>query len=187
MDDVIFKDPQKIEMDELQDFILRCGDVGIMWEDNVQECSILPPLFLELHFASLVDERYGTVVPEKWYGYTEHEIKGKKVRCVRLYYLKEHPEQFPELKDFLKLKTRTEYELERLKGPAIIMEQLIGSGGVWSFDTAEEAIADFEEQEQQLRMMEEYSVEKSGNTLTVSEYYYYSDCYMWKFKLTLAI
>lgn len=186
MDDAIFKNPQNIKMDELQRFILASGDIGIMWAGK-QEFSILPSLFLENHYASLVRERYGTEVPDRWYGYAENEIDGLLVRCVRFFYLKEHPGQFPGLEDFLKLKTRTEYELDRLKGPAIIMEQLIGSGGVWSFDTAEEAIADFEEQEQQLRMMEEYSVERSGNTLTVSEYYYYSDCYMWKFKLTLAI
>ena len=187
MDDAIFKNPQKIEMDELQEFILRTGDIGIMWEKNVQEYSILPSLFLELHFASLVEERYDTVVPDRWYGYTEYEIDGKLVRCVRFFYLKEHPEKFPELKEFLKLKTRTEYEMDRLEGPAIIMEQLIGSGAVWNFNTVEEAKAAFEEKERKLRMIEKYSVERSGNTLTISEYYYYSDCYMWNFKLTLAL
>ena len=187
MDDVIFKNPQRIEMDELQDFILRSGDIGIMWEEDVQECSILPPLFLELHFASLVEERYNTAVPDRWFGYTEHEINGKKVRCVRFYYLKEHPEQFPELKDFLKLKTRTEYELERLNGPTLIYEQVLGGGFTSVYDTPQAAIEAFNYEEMHRGKISRYRVEKTDNVLKFYEYYYCSDCYIRTLMITLAV
>lgn len=129
-----------METRELKEKLHYWGDFGIAKINDDPDSVMILTYQIQQSFSDLVEETFHQTVEPDWTGFKEVTINGIRLYCVLFSYLKEHPDQFPELDEFREIKTFTEEQAETVDKPAVICQYYWGSNNyALSFGTYKEA------------------------------------------------